>query len=35
MRCVGVTRTLGAERLAQADELIPELGLEVMRRLLA
>jgi HAD superfamily hydrolase (TIGR01509 family) len=34
MRCVGVTRTLGAARLAQADELIPELGLEAIRRLL-
>jgi HAD superfamily hydrolase (TIGR01509 family) len=34
MRCVGVTRTLGAARLAQADELIPELGLDAMRRLL-
>ena len=34
MRCVGVTRTLGAARLAQADELIPELSLEAMRRLL-
>jgi beta-phosphoglucomutase len=35
MYCVGLTRTLGAARLAQADELIPELGLEAMRRLLA
>jgi HAD superfamily hydrolase (TIGR01509 family) len=34
MRCVGVTRTLGAARLAQADELIPELSPEAMRRLL-
>ena len=34
MHCVGVTRTLGAERLAQADELIPELSLQAMRRLL-
>ena len=34
MRCVGVTRTLGAARLAQADELIPELGLAAMRWLL-
>jgi beta-phosphoglucomutase len=33
MYCVGVTRTLGAERLAQADELIPELSLQAMRRL--
>ena len=35
MYCVGVTRTLGAERLAQADELIPELSLDAMQRLLA
>jgi beta-phosphoglucomutase len=35
MRVVGVTRTLGAARLAQADELIPEIDLERMRRLLA
>jgi len=35
MYCVAVTRTLGAERLAQADELIPELSLEFMQRLLA
>ena len=34
MYCVGVTRTLGAERLAAADELIPELSLEAMQRLL-
>jgi beta-phosphoglucomutase len=34
MRCVGVTRTLGAARLAQADELIPELDLAAMYRLL-
>src|SRR4051812_40817292 len=34
MHCVAVTRTLGAERLAQADELVPELSLEVVRRLL-
>jgi beta-phosphoglucomutase-like phosphatase (HAD superfamily) len=34
MRCVGVTRTLGAARLAQADELVPELRLEDVRRLL-
>ena len=34
MYAVGVTRTLGAERLAQADELIPELSLEAVRRLL-
>jgi HAD superfamily hydrolase (TIGR01509 family) len=35
MYCVGVTRTLGPERLAAADELIPELSLEAMQRLLA
>jgi len=35
MRCVGLTRTLGAARLAQADELVPELDLETIRRLLA
>jgi HAD superfamily hydrolase (TIGR01509 family) len=35
MRCVALTRTLGAARLAQADELIPELDLEAIRRLLA
>jgi HAD superfamily hydrolase (TIGR01509 family) len=35
MYCVGVTRTLGAERLAQADELIPEISLDAMKRLLA
>jgi len=34
LRCVGITRTLGAERLAEADELIPELDLESVRRLL-
>jgi HAD superfamily hydrolase (TIGR01509 family) len=34
MHCVGVTRTLGAARLAEADELIPELGLDAIRRLL-
>jgi beta-phosphoglucomutase len=34
MCCVGVTRTLGAARLAQADELVPELRLEDVRRLL-
>jgi beta-phosphoglucomutase-like phosphatase (HAD superfamily) len=35
MRCVGITRTLGAARLARADELIPELDLEAVRRVLA
>jgi beta-phosphoglucomutase-like phosphatase (HAD superfamily) len=35
MRCVGITRTLGASRLGEADELIPELDLESVRRLLA
>jgi HAD superfamily hydrolase (TIGR01509 family) len=35
MRCVGLTRTLGAARLAQADELVPELEPETVRRLLA
>ena len=35
MRCVGITRTLGAARLGSADELIPELDLESVRRLLA
>jgi beta-phosphoglucomutase len=35
MRCVGVTRTLGAARLGQADELIPEVDLAAVRRLLA
>lgn len=35
MRCVGITRTLGAARLAAADELIPELDLATVRRLLA
>jgi beta-phosphoglucomutase len=34
MYAVGVTRTLGAERLAEADELIPELSFEAVRRLL-
>ena len=34
MRCVGLTRTLGAARLAQADELLHALDLETMRRLL-
>jgi beta-phosphoglucomutase-like phosphatase (HAD superfamily) len=35
MRCVAVTGTLGAARLGQADELIPELDPETIRRLLA
>jgi beta-phosphoglucomutase len=35
MRCVGLTRTLGAARLARADELVPELEPGVVRRLLA
>jgi HAD superfamily hydrolase (TIGR01509 family) len=35
MRCVGITRTLGPERLAAADELIPHLDLDAVRRLLA
>jgi beta-phosphoglucomutase len=35
MRVVGITRTLGAERLSGADELIPALDLETMQRLLA
>ena len=35
MVCVGITRTLGAARLAAADELIPELDLAVVQRLLA
>lgn len=34
LRVVGVTRTLGATRLAQADELIPELDVAAIRRLL-
>jgi beta-phosphoglucomutase-like phosphatase (HAD superfamily) len=34
LRCVGVTRTLGAARLAHADELIPQLDLAAIRRLL-
>jgi beta-phosphoglucomutase len=32
--CVGITRTLGPERLAAADELIPALDLAAVRRLL-
>jgi HAD superfamily hydrolase (TIGR01509 family) len=35
MRCVAVTRTLGAARLERADELIPEIEPAVVRRLLA
>jgi len=35
MACVGLTRTLGAARLAEADELVPELRLDDIRRLLA
>jgi len=34
MRCIGVTRTLGAARLWEADELIPQIDLAVMERLL-
>jgi beta-phosphoglucomutase-like phosphatase (HAD superfamily) len=34
-RVVGVTRTLGAERLAQADELVERVDLAVVQRLLA
>ena len=34
LRCIGITRTLGATRLAAADELIPALGLATVRRLL-
>jgi beta-phosphoglucomutase-like phosphatase (HAD superfamily) len=32
MQVVGVTRTLGAERLAQADELVPRLDVDAVRR---
>ncbi len=35
MVCVGITRTLGAERLAAADELIPAIDLATVARLLA
>ncbi len=35
MRCVGITRTLGAARLAEADELIDAIDLAAVRRLLA
>jgi beta-phosphoglucomutase-like phosphatase (HAD superfamily) len=34
MRCIALTRTLGAARLAQADELIAELDLATVRRVL-
>ncbi len=34
MRCVGITRTLGAARLAGADELIPAIDLAALQRLL-
>jgi beta-phosphoglucomutase-like phosphatase (HAD superfamily) len=33
MQVVGVTRTLGAERLAQADHLVPRIDVDVVRRL--
>jgi len=35
MRVVALTRTLGAERLAAADELIERIELATMERLLA
>ena len=35
MRCIGITRTLGAARLAEADELIPAIDLAAVQRLLA
>ena len=35
MYCVGITRTLGPARLAAADELIPEIDLATVQRLLA
>jgi len=35
MYCVGITRTLGPARLAAADELVPELDLSTVQRLLA
>jgi HAD superfamily hydrolase (TIGR01509 family) len=35
MYCVGITRTLGPARLGAADELIPEIDLAAVRRLLA
>jgi HAD superfamily hydrolase (TIGR01509 family) len=34
MQVVAVTRTLGAERLAQADQLVARIDLDVVRRLL-
>jgi HAD superfamily hydrolase (TIGR01509 family) len=34
MQVVAVTRTLGAERLAQADQLVAQIDLDVVRRLL-
>jgi HAD superfamily hydrolase (TIGR01509 family) len=33
MRVVAVTRTLGAERLAQADHFVPRIDVDVVRRL--
>jgi beta-phosphoglucomutase len=35
MRVVGITRTLGPERLAAADELAERIDLDLMRRVLA
>jgi sugar-phosphatase len=35
MRVVGITRTLGATRLAAADELVERIDLETMRGLLS
>ena len=35
MYCVGITRTLGPARVAAADELIPEIDLATVQRLLA